>query len=127
MPAVRFLITWEAVAPSGPDVLDTAYLSYLHALISLFPQYGITCFVSCHQDVWSRFSGGSGAPAWTLEAVGFDLGALEETGAAWLAGVRPGHEMAGERGVWPCGYQKLAAATMAFVPSGPAPPRYILR
>ena len=41
-----------------------------------------------HQDVWSRYSGGSGAPAWTLELVGFDLTALEETGAAYFGGVR---------------------------------------
>jgi hypothetical protein len=71
--------------------------------------------VSLHQDVWSRYAGGSGAPAWTLEAVGFDLHALEEAGAAWLKGVRGGGRAEGERGVWPCGYQKLAAATMACV------------
>jgi hypothetical protein len=70
-------------------------------------------FVSLHQDVWSRYSGGSGAPAWTLETVGFDLNALEETGAAWLKGVRGGGKIEAERGIWPCGYQKLAAATMA--------------
>jgi hypothetical protein len=69
--------------------------------------------VSMHQDVWSRFSGGSGAPAWTLEAVGFNLENLEATGAAWLDGVRD--KKLKERGVWPTGYQKLAAATMSFV------------
>ncbi|PSS32123.1 hypothetical protein PHLCEN_2v2119 [Hermanssonia centrifuga] len=66
-----------------------------------------------HQDVWSRYSGGSGAPAWTLASVGFDLHALEESGAAWLKGVRGGGHTEDERGLWPCGYQKLAAATMA--------------
>lgn len=68
-----------------------------------------------HQDVWSRYSGGSGAPGWTLEAAGFDLSndgaALEETGAAFLHGIR-GRRLEGERGLWPTGYQKLAAATM---------------
>jgi hypothetical protein len=65
-----------------------------------------------HQDVWSRYSGGSGAPAWTLELVGFDLSAFEETGAAYLGGVKePGVEM--DRGRWPTGYQKLAASTMS--------------
>ena len=92
---------------------DTSYLSYLRAVLSLFPQYGLTAFVALHQDVWSRYAGGSGAPAWTLEQVGFDLGALEETGAAWLRGVRGGGHTEAERGLWPCGYQKLAAATMA--------------
>jgi hypothetical protein len=73
----------------------------------------MTAFVVFHQDVWSRYSGGSGAPAWTLEAAGFDLHALEESEAAWLKGVKGGGHVESERGVWPCGYQKLAAATMA--------------
>lgn len=92
---------------------DTEYLEYVHALLSLLPQYGMTAFVSMHQDVWSRYSGGSGAPAWTLTTVGFDLDALEETGAAFLKGVKGGGHTEDERGLWPCGYQKLAAATMA--------------
>ncbi|KAG6899895.1 hypothetical protein C0993_005581 [Termitomyces sp. T159_Od127] len=77
-------------------------------------RWGLTfTFVSIHQDVWSRYSGGSGAPAWTLELAGFDLDALEETGAAWLLGVKGGGHEESERGVWPTGYTKLAAATMA--------------
>lgn len=46
-----------------------------------------------------------------MEAVGFDLGddgnLLEETGAAYLGGVREGEEMKVDRGRWPTGYQKL--------------------
>ena len=91
------------------------YLDYVHELISLFPLYGVTTFVAMHQDVWSRYSGGSGAPAWTLEHIGFDLHALEESGAGWLLGVKGGGHVEAERGVWPTGYQKLAAATMALV------------
>ncbi|KAG6846502.1 hypothetical protein H0H93_013557, partial [Arthromyces matolae] len=79
----------------------------------MLPSYGLTAFVSIHQDVWSRYSGGSGAPAWTVELAGFDLDALEETGAAWLLGVKGGGHEDAERGVWPTGYSKLAAATMA--------------
>ncbi|KAF8802038.1 glycoside hydrolase [Phlegmacium glaucopus] len=89
---VQFLVTWEAVEHGGPGVYDTEYLDYIRALLSLLPKYGLTAFVSMHQDVWSRYSGGSGAPAWTLEVVGFDLHAIEDAGAA---------------------YQKLTAATMA--------------
>ena len=61
---------------------DEAYIDYLHALISMMPRYGITCFVDAHQDVWSRHTGGSGAPTWTLELVGFDIYNLKATGAA---------------------------------------------
>jgi hypothetical protein len=110
---VRFLITWEAVEHEGLGIYDTSYLAYIRAVLSLFPQYGLTAFVALHQDVWSRYAGGSGAPAWTLEHVGFDLNALEECGAAWLRGVRGGGHTEAERGLWPCGYQKLAASTMA--------------
>ena len=81
----------------------------------MLPQFGLTAFVALHQDVWSRYAGGSGAPAWTLEHVGFDLRALEESGAAWLRGVCGGGHSEAERGLWPCGYQKLAASTMAWV------------
>ncbi|KAG8960324.1 hypothetical protein FRC05_006980 [Tulasnella sp. 425] len=83
----------------------------LRAILSLLPQFGMTAFVSMHQDVWSRFSGGSGAPAWTLELAGFDLTALEDTGAAYIGGVKvPRVEV--DRGRWPTGYQKLACSTM---------------
>ncbi|KIY42944.1 glycoside hydrolase family 5 protein [Fistulina hepatica ATCC 64428] len=110
---VRFLVTWEAIEHDGPGMYDAEYLAYLRELLSLFPKYGILTMVNMHQDVWSRFTGGSGAPAWTVEAVGFDLHALEETHAAFLKGVKGGGHHESERGIWPCGYQKLSAATMA--------------
>ena len=107
-------------------VYDTEYLQYVRKLLSMMPQYGLIAFVALHQDVWSRYSGGSGAPAWTLEAVGFDLHGLEEPGAAWLKGVRGGGHTEDERGLWPCGYQKLAAATMAYVARNPRLPMFPL-
>ncbi|PPQ89778.1 hypothetical protein CVT25_008064 [Psilocybe cyanescens] len=110
---VRFLVTWEAVEHAGPGIYDIEYLAYIRKLLSMLPQYGLTAFVSMHQDVWSRYSGGSGAPAWTLEVVGFDLHAIEETGAAWLHGQRGGGHVETERGLWPCGYHKLTASTMS--------------
>ncbi|KAH0831249.1 glycoside hydrolase family 5 protein [Lanmaoa asiatica] len=110
---IRFLVTWEAVEHAGPGIYDIEYLTYVKKLLSLLPEYGLSAFVVVHQDVWSRYSGGSGAPAWTLENIGFDLHALEDSGAAWLLGVKGGGHVEAERGIWPCGYQKLAAATMA--------------
>jgi hypothetical protein len=91
---------------------DIKYLKYVRSLLSLLPHYGMVALIDMHQDVWSRYSGGSGAPAWTLEAVGFDIHKLEATGAAWLLGMKGGGH-GEEHGIWPCGYQKLAAATMA--------------
>jgi hypothetical protein len=108
----------HSLAPARPHpersgIYDMEYLTYIHNLLSLLPKYGMVALVEVHQDVWSRYSGGSGAPAWTLEAVGFDLDALHDSGAAWLLGVKGGGHAEDERGVWPCGYQRLAPATMA--------------
>ncbi|KPM34806.1 hypothetical protein AK830_g11778, partial [Neonectria ditissima] len=124
LPVVRLLVTWESLGHSGPDPavdLDTEYIEYLRALVELMPAYGIKCFVCAHQDVWSRFSGGSGAPGWTFEAAGLDIEAFTQTGAAYVHGQDEQRRLAGlvdEREpsgpfLWPSGYQKLAAATMA--------------
>ncbi|QRV86919.1 Cellulase (glycosyl hydrolase family 5 protein) [Ceratobasidium sp. AG-Ba] len=110
---IRFNVTWEAIEHEGPSKYDTEYLAYIRSLLSLLPQFGLVAFVSLHQDVWSRYSGGSGAPAWTLEAAGFDLGNIGgDCGAAYLGGVE-GTGVEVDRGRWPTGYQKLAASTMA--------------
>ena len=45
-------------------------------------EHGWTLFIDPHQDVWSRFSGGDGAPGWTLEAAGLDMTHFDSTGAA---------------------------------------------
>jgi len=74
----------------------------------MLPQFGLTAFAALQQDVWSRYAGRSGAPSWTFEHVGFDLHALEESGAPWLRGVRGGRHSETEGGLWPCGCQKLA-------------------
>ena len=106
---LRFLVSWEAVEHAGPDLYDEAYLEYLHAVVKKAGDYGIQMFIDPHQDVWSRFTGGDGAPGWTLELAGFDLTRLHTTGAAIL------HQEHGDpfpRMVWPTNYNKLAALTM---------------
>jgi hypothetical protein len=106
---VRFLVTWEAVEHAGPGQYDEAYLDYLHAVIAKADEYGIRVFIDPHQDVWSRFTGGDGAPGWTLEAAGFDIRHLYETGASIV------HQIHGDpfpRMVWPSNSTKLATATM---------------
>lgn len=124
LPLVRLLVTWESIGHSGSDPdkdLDLEYIAYLRALIQMMPEYGIKCFICVHQDVWSRFSGGSGAPGWTFEAAGLDIEAFTDTGAAYVHG--PDEERRANGKVkanepsgpflWPSGYQKLAASTMA--------------
>jgi len=106
---LRFLITWEAVEHAGPGSYDEAYLDYVHAVLEKAAAYGIDVFIDPHQDVWSRWTGGDGAPGWTLEAAGMDLTQLDATGAAIT------HAMHGDpfpRMIWPSNYTKLGAATL---------------
>jgi hypothetical protein len=106
---IRFLITWEAVEHAGPGTYDEEYLDYLYAVVSKAGEYGLKLFIDPHQDVWSRFSGGDGAPGWTFEAVGMDITKFKETGAAIT------HQEHGDpfpRMIWPANYGKLANLTM---------------
>lgn len=106
---LRFLVTWEAIEHAGPGIYDTDYLDYLAEVVRKAGDYGLKLFIDPHQDVWSRFSGGDGAPGWTLEAVGFNLENLHPTGAAFV------HAMVGEeypRMIWGTNTYKLATATM---------------
>ncbi len=81
---LRFLTTWEAVEHAGPGLYDQSYLDYLYAVVKKAGEYDISLFIDPHQDVWSRFNGGDGAPAWTFEAAGMEWMHFVETGAAVL-------------------------------------------
>ncbi|KAH9255402.1 hypothetical protein BASA81_006521 [Batrachochytrium salamandrivorans] len=109
---LRLLVPWEAVEPNAPGEYDVEYLDFLQQLCRLAGQYGLAIIIDPHQDVWSRFSGGDGAPGWTLQAAGFNLDTLHDTNAAVI------HSIAMERNesyptmIWPTNYGKLASATM---------------
>ncbi len=106
---LRFLVTWEAIEHAGPGEYDEHYLDYVAAVLQKAEEYGFKVYIDTHQDVWSRYCGGDGAPLWTLEALGFDWAHFQQTGAAIL------HcECAEEYSslLWFSNYDKLAAATM---------------
>lgn len=106
---LRFLVTWEAIEHEGPGIYDQDYLDYIQAVAERAADYGIRIFIDPHQDVWSRFSGGDGAPGWTFEALGMDIAKFGETGAAVT------HQEHGDplpRMIWPTNYAKYACATM---------------
>lgn len=78
---LRLLTTWEAVEHAGPGQYDEAYLDYLATLCRMAGDYGMYVFVDFHQDVWSRMTGGDGAPGWCFEAVGLDFTKFRAAGA----------------------------------------------
>jgi len=82
MNCLRLLTTWEAVEHKGPGQYDTAYLDYFAEIAGQAGEYGLYVFIDFHQDVWSRMSGGDGAPGWTFEAVGLDFTTFHASGAA---------------------------------------------
>jgi len=82
--AVRFLITWEAIEHAGPGEYDKEYLDYVEEVLKIIDMHRLHVIIDPHQDVWSRMSGGDGAPGWTFEVVGIDFTKFDETGAATL-------------------------------------------
>jgi hypothetical protein len=120
MAFIRLVITWEALEHSGPGIYDESYLAYLRKLLLIAESRGISVFIDPHQDVWSRWTGGSGAPAWTMEKLGIKLEKLDSTGAAVtfqhyreLSECKPYWRKDGETSFfWPVNYSRYGAATM---------------
>lgn len=81
---LRLLTTWEAVEHAGPGIYDQAYLDYFAEVCRRAGDHGLYVFVDFHQDVWSRMSGGDGAPGWTFEAAGLDFTRFHDADAALL-------------------------------------------
>ena len=106
---LRFLITWEAIEHAGPGKYDEEYIEYVRAVVEKAGRYGFSLYIDPHQDMWSRFTGGDGAPGWTLEAAGLDMSMLAETGAAVL---HQFYEGPFPRMIWPSNVSKLGAGTM---------------
>ncbi len=106
---VRFLVTWEAIEHEGPGKYDEEYLAYVRNVMERAERYGIDVFIDPHQDMWSRWTGGDGAPCWTLEMLGMDTTRLHDAGASFV------HAYNGDpmpKMVWPTNISKYGAATL---------------
>ena len=79
---LRFLTTWEAIEHAGPYQYDEPYLDYFAKLVEEAGKYGFYVFVDPHEDVWSRVTGGDGAPLWLFNKVGLDYTKFDDADAA---------------------------------------------
>jgi len=117
---LRMIITWEAIEHEGPGIYDEEYLAYLRKILLAAEKEGISVFIDPHQDVWSRWTGGDGAPVWTLEKIGINPDNCDVTGAA-VTRQKYSHYHRSEKFpkglpypkmIWPGNYNRYAAATM---------------
>jgi hypothetical protein len=107
---LRFLTTWEAIEHKGPGEYDTAYLDYLKNVIERAGEYGFYVFLDPHQDVWSRMTGGDGAPGWLFEKVGLDFETFDSADAAIIMQYQYPDNYPPM--CWPQNYQRFPTATM---------------
>ncbi|SCU84076.1 LAFA_0D07932g1_1 [Lachancea sp. 'fantastica'] len=115
---IRYPFTWEALEHEGPGKYDFEFMDYT---IKVFKKIndlgGMYIYLDPHQDVWSRFTGGSGAPLWTFYCAGFEPRHFSDTEAAILQNtyINPSNGKEQEpypKMLWPTNYFRLAAQTM---------------
>lgn len=108
---IRYVFTWEAVEAAGPGKYDEAWIQHTIDVLREAKEYGFYIFMDPHQDVWSRYCGGSGAPMWTLYACGLNPQSFAATEAAIVHNTYPEPENFPKM-IWSTNYYRLAAATV---------------
>ncbi|RUP13593.1 glycoside hydrolase superfamily [Jimgerdemannia flammicorona] len=108
---LRFVVTWEALEHEGPGIYDQEYIEYVVQVLKKCKRRGIRVFIDPHQDVWSRHTGGSGHPGWTLALAGLNPNHFAATNAALVHNMYPVPSDFPKM-VWATNYFKLAAGTM---------------
>lgn len=108
---IRYVFTWEAIEHAGPGKYDEDFIQHTVKILRIIKSYGFYVFMDPHQDVWSRFTAGSGAPLWTLYAAGLDPRTFSMNQAAVVQNTSPDPALFPKM-LWPTNYQRLAAATM---------------
>src|SRR5271163_2271576 len=108
---IRYIFTWEALEHAGPGKYDEDFIAHTIKMLRIAKGYGFYIFMDPHQDVWSRFSGGSGAPLWTLYACGLDPKAFQATQAAMVQNTSADPAKYPKM-IWSTNYQRLVCETM---------------
>ncbi|KAL3426142.1 glycosyl hydrolase [Phlyctema vagabunda] len=104
---IRYVFTWEAIEAAGPGKYDEEWIQHTIDVLKLAKDYGFYIFMDPHQDVWSRFSGGSGAPMWTLYACGLNPQSFAATEAALVHNTYP-DPAAFPKMIWSTNYARMA-------------------
>ncbi|GIK01335.1 hypothetical protein Aspvir_005369 [Aspergillus viridinutans] len=108
---IRYVFTWEAIEHAGPGKYDDEWISFTIEVLRIAKQYEFYVFLDPHQDVWSRLSGGSGAPAWTLYAAGFNPRGFKKTEAALVQNTCD-DPAEFPKMIWSTNYTRLVSQTM---------------
>jgi len=108
---IRYIFTWECVEHEGPGKYDEEFIQHTIKVLRIAKEYGFYIFMDPHQDVWSRFTGGSGAPMWTIYACGLDPKMFQVTHAAWVQNTWA-DPADFPKMVWATNYQRLACQTI---------------
>lgn len=104
---IRYIFTWEALEHAGPKKYDDEWVDHTIEVLRLAKNYGFYIFMDPHQDVWSRFTGGSGAPMWTVYACGLNPKAFPSTQAAWVQNTYP-NPAEYPKMIWSTNYTRMA-------------------
>lgn len=108
---IRYIFTWEAIEAAGPGRYDEKFIQHTIDILRIAKEYGFYIFMDPHQDVWSRFTGGSGAPLWTIYACGLNPLSFAATEAAIVQNTWPKDEDFPKM-IWSTNYNRLAAGSI---------------
>jgi len=61
---IRLGVTWAGAQPTSEPVLDSAFVSRLHAILDLCEKHGIHVLLDMHQDAVGTAVCGEGVPQW---------------------------------------------------------------
>ena len=83
---VRYLIFWDAIEPQK-DNFDAAYLDRVEQRVNWYTSRGMYVMLDMHQDLYSIFLGGDGAPEWACRTNGATPISLPGGSPWWLKNI----------------------------------------